>query len=258
MERVTILEEDDEVAQRQAKEDLQLHGTTPRPRDPEEFYVSIAEPMQRKFPRKRTASELQTSGFERPSKLRKDNLSEMECVPVDYSTLSPQVTSNDYVPTINWNSGKSPLDAWLNQSALPSATLSLENEPQEKEFREQEATAREVKEIEFFHNVHISTASDQVKDSGDLDRDTTLEFGARIYHRNILDRYPLIPAYLARRLAEANHHRAERLRCKRLQEERLQQTSNTLALEGNAWSKPVSLSRVPRFFQSSKTIISER
>lgn len=124
-----------------------MHGTTPRPRDPEEFYVSIAEPMQRKFPRKRTASELQTSGFERPSKLRKDNLSEMECVPVDYSTLSPQVTSNDYVPTINWNSGKSPLDAWLNQSALPSATLSLENEPQEKEFREQEATAREMKEI---------------------------------------------------------------------------------------------------------------
>lgn len=37
-------------------------------------------------------------------------------------------------------------------------------------------------------------------------------FGARIYYRNILDRYPQTAHYLARRLAEANWHRANRLR----------------------------------------------
>ena len=53
----------------------------------------------------------------------------------------------------------------------------------------------------------------------EVDNTNDLEFGARIYYRHILDRYSLIPPYLARRRATANFHRAESLRCQRFQAE---------------------------------------
>ena len=221
-QRATILEEDDEVAQRQAEEDLLLHGSRPKPQDPEEVDASMVDLMEVESPartRKRNASDMQASEILRPSKARKANN------PQSRSTTDTSVggkraspNSNNNITTIDWNSGKSPLDAWLNQSALPSEILPLTNGAEEKEIEEREATAREMKEIEFFRNIHISTSSDrfrQHKNLVDHDSINDLEFGARIYYRNIVDRYPLIPAYLARRLAEANLHRAERLRCQR-------------------------------------------
>jgi predicted RNA-binding Zn-ribbon protein involved in translation (DUF1610 family) len=74
---------------------------------------------------------------------------------------------------------------------------------------------RELEEIEIFRNVHIvpnlqdenPIALPKVTATGEDE----LELGARIYYRNIVDRYPLIEHYLARRLAEANWFRAKRL-----------------------------------------------
>jgi hypothetical protein len=44
-----------------------------------------------------------------------------------------------------------------------------------------------------------------------MDVENDIIFGAQIWYRNIVDRFPTIPRYLARRLAEANLRRAERL-----------------------------------------------
>lgn len=230
-ERVTVLEEDDELAQRQAKEDLLLYGRRPKPQDPEDVYPSTIDPMELDFPvqtRKRNASELQASEIERPFKTRKEGDSERQSA-IKASHLGEQASLDKNVTAIDWNSGKSPLDAWLNQSAVPSAILPLEPRVEDKESRDRGATARELKEIEFFRTVHIS-ASDRVrqeKEAVDFSSGSHIDFGARIYYRNIVDRYPLIPPYLARRLAEANFHRAERLQCQRSQAEQGKKMSLT-------------------------------
>jgi len=242
-ERVTVLEEDDEVAQRQAKEDLLLHGRRPKPHDPEELYASTSDPMELDTPvqtRKRNASELQGSEIEHPSKSRKEGDSERQSA-IQTSDWGEQASPNNNVTAIDWNSGKSPLDAWLNQSAVPSAILPLEPGSEEKESRDREATAREMKEIEFFRKVHIS-ASDRVrheKEAMDLKGASDIDFGAQIYYRNTVDRYPLIQPYLARRLAEANLHRAERLRCQRSQAEQKKRMSPTKAM-GERENAPVT------------------
>lgn len=228
-ERVTVMEEGDEVAQRQAKEDLLLHGNRPKPQDSEEIYASMIDPMELDSPaqtRKRMASEMQASDIGRLSKTRKEDNPDRQSA-IHPSDLGERAGRNNNVTAIDWNGGKSPLDAWLNQSALPSAIQPLGPEFEEKDRQEREATAREMKEIEFFRNVHIS-ASDNVHqktEAVDSNGASHIDFGAQIYYRNIVDRYPLIPPYLARRLAEANFHRAERLQCQRDQAKQEKKTS---------------------------------
>ena len=124
---------------------------------------------------------------------------------------------------MDWNSGASPLDAWLNQSAIPSTTPALDH--QETVDLESDLLALETEEIKVFRNVHMAIAPSPEHNDRPLEPVEGLEFGAQIYYRNIMDRFPILPKYLARRLAQANCHRAERLRNEkeRLQEERLQE-----------------------------------
>lgn len=256
--RVIMMEEDDKVAQRQAEEDLLLHGSRPKPQDPEEVYASMVDRMELDSPvrtRKRNASDMQASEIERPSKCRKEVRSVM-----DSSTGRSRASPNNNITTIDWNSGKSPLDAWLNQSAFPSEVIPVEVGVEEKENQEREATVREMKEIEFFRKVHISTSSTRVcrnKDSMNLDNTSGLEFGAQIYYRNIIDRFPIIPAYLARRLAEANFHRAERLRCQRVQAEQGKKTSLTKAM-GEYENTPVTSNKIANSSQPFQGTTSDR
>jgi hypothetical protein len=146
--------------------------------------------------------------------------------------------TNAQLTSIDWNNGTSLFDAWLNQSALPSAAIPLEKEHRETENRNQELKNREMQEIEYFRKIQISTSSDKSQadaqqDSMDMDGNDQIEFGARIYYRNILDRYPRIPQYLARRLAEANLRRAERLRqLTRVGNESIYKTSVNSRTEG--------------------------
>lgn len=141
------------------------------------------------------------AAIDRPAKARKKGYNKA----YNYETVA----------ALDWNRGASPLEAWLNQGAVPSTILAAEAQNQGPKDTKISLMAEEVKELKVFRNVHIATTPEPeqselavptVNEMGDLER------GARIYYRNITDRYPLLPTYLAHRLAKANHCRAERLR----------------------------------------------
>lgn len=117
-------------------------------------------------------------------------------------------TSTQWSPT--------PLENWLicvQDPPNPAENTSIESKSINREKNEQT-------EIELFQNVSLTleprpdfeiprdpSKSKSAKAQGAED----LEFAARIYYRNILDRYPSIPPYLAKRLATRNMARIERL-----------------------------------------------
>lgn len=57
---------------------------------------------------------------------------------------------------MDWNSGASPLDAWLNSSAVPSTTAALDQ--QESMKPEIDHLVQEIEEMKVFRNVHIANA----------------------------------------------------------------------------------------------------
>jgi len=191
------LEED--VARQQADEDLRLYGTRPEPPDFNEVdeTTTLAD---FNLPSKRTLSDFEAA-VDHPAKVRKKGESK------GFSYQS--------VTAMDWNSGSSPLEAWLNQSAVPAATsVAAQYSPVNAE---KAMVAQEIGEMKVFRNVHMTKEQTPMKSSQGLVDMEELELGAQIYYRNIVDRYPLLPAYLARRLAQANHDRAERLRYEKSQ-----------------------------------------
>lgn len=147
-----------------------------------------------RLPPKRNAEEFETA-VDRPAKARKKS----ENMDYNYETAMYRA---------------SPLDKWLNQSAVPLAVPTSSTQDRENASSEKDSVAKELDELKVFRNVHIATAPEppqatSLADLSDLDLDT------RIYYRNITDRYPLLPEFLAKRLAIANHDRAERLQSQR-------------------------------------------
>jgi len=192
LDRMAISEDD--VARQQAQEDLQLYGSRPEPPD----VIEVDEATQLTgLPPKRSVLGF-AAAVDRPSKIRKKSKSQTD----NFSTVT----------AIDWNSGASPLDSWLNQSAIPSSTVAAS--PHIPEHPAKDPVAREVEEIKVFRNIHIGVEFEPERPSAGPKHDfvTSMELGAQIYYRNIMDRYPMLPAYLACRLAQANHARAERLR----------------------------------------------
>ena len=190
LRNVTVSEED--IARQQVEEDLRMYGSRPNPSDA----IDVDENTKpADLPPKRKASEFEAA-VDRPAKVR----ARRESQNLNYETVT----------AVDCNSGASPLDVWLNQSALPSTALDLEN-PVIK-VSEEDLVAQEEEEIKFFRNVHMAMLPTPKEDETTADALEGLEFGAQIYCRNIRDRYPLLPSYLNRRLAQANFRRSERLR----------------------------------------------
>ena len=205
--QITVSEEDEIVEKQQAKEDLQLYGSRPLPQDFEEAQESTISRISVQT-LKRTTSECEITDSDRRAKFRKDETWGTNALPDNLQG----VNNNTKVTAVDWNGGDTPLDAWLNQSAVPSTTpISLNVE--DSVLQEVELASQEVEEIEVFRNVHIPLALDpSSKKAPVLPRPVEdLDCGAQIYYRNIMDKYPSLPVYLARRLAEANLKRAERL-----------------------------------------------
>lgn len=188
--RFIVSEED--IARQQVEEDLQLYGSRPRPPDTVDNGGSIQ--LEKRIP-KRNASVFEAT-TDRPAKLSKSEHS--------------MIFDGGAVTAIDWNSGASPLDAWLNQSAMPSiaTVLELPDQPDSVD----NLVAQEVEEIKFFRNVHLPTASNHEEKETAVDGCEGLELATQIYYRNIRDWYPLLPTYLALRLAQANYQRFERFR----------------------------------------------
>lgn len=197
--RTTILEEEEEVAKKQIAEDLRLFGSRLQPADPVETDVStyMTRPVL-----KRNAFDFGVS-LDRPLKCRKTGDR------TDCGTAA--------VTAVDWNNGKTRIDAWLNQCAVPLPVPPIQCASQETNWSAESSAAMEseVEEIGVFRNIHVQSlphSRDNSKPSQVSDTISDLELRPMIYYRNILDKYPRLPTYLARRLAKANHARAERLR----------------------------------------------
>lgn len=192
--RITVLSEDEEVAKNQIAEDMSLYGSRPNPPNA----VEVNEHTQLfNLPSKRGAAEFDAA-VSRPAKVCRKKKSKE----INYQ----RVTAMD------WNSGAIPLDAWLNQSAVPSI-VPLPQRNQSGSASD-DLAAKELEDLKVFRTIHIE-GIEEPKSIGtprnsviDL---TFLEPRAQIYLRNILERYPLLPSYLALRLAKANSARASRL-----------------------------------------------
>ena len=115
---------------------------------------------------------------------------------------------------MDWNSGATPLDAWLNQSAVPSIVPLPQTQNYQSGSSSDDLATKELEDLKVFRTIHIERI-EEPKSIGTDEKAvidlTILEPRARIYLRNILDRYPLLPSYLALRLAKANCARANRL-----------------------------------------------
>lgn len=201
------MEEEEEVALRQNEEDLRLYGSRPEPADPLEVDLDTKPPMS---PTEDNTRELNIA-FDHVEAVHKTGGTS------DYSEDSVYRERNSEV---------NPLSTWLTQSALPSVMPMFSHPLDQTACTKVDLVKEEVEEIERFRNVHIawdlenggpkndSPTTDPTRAEGALH----LELPSQIYYRNIVDRYPLLPTYLARRLAEANSRRAERLSRQRVKE----------------------------------------
>lgn len=185
----------DDIARQQIDEDLRLYGIRPEPPDAVEVDESI---QLASLPPKRDASEFAAAVDSLAKAGEKGKIKEF---------------NNEFMSVMDWNSGASPLDAWLNQSAVPFTTTALKQ--QERVKSETDILAQEIAEMKFFRNVHMTTTPSPERHNPPLYRVEARDSGVKIDYLNIMDRYPAIPNYLARRLAQANHDRAERLRNKK-------------------------------------------
>lgn len=184
---------EDDIVRQQIEGDLQLYGSRPEPPDT----VEVDESTQlTNLPPKRNASEFKAVVDRLAITSEKDHSKEF-----NYEALT----------VMDWNSGTSPLDAWLNQSAIPSTNPVLNH--QETVDSESDLLALETEELKVFRNVHmVASAPSPEHNDPSLEAVEGLDFGAQIYYRNIMDRFPVLPKYLTRRLAQANCDRVERLR----------------------------------------------
>ncbi|XTI88870.1 hypothetical protein V2W45_1489621 [Cenococcum geophilum] len=110
-----------------------------------------------------------------------------------------------------------PIFSWLADTLPPANPGSVIQWREAEEHRQSKQKKQEIDNIEVFRNVQVSvsleselSADPARKAPSDEDE---LELGARIYYRNIIDRYPRIERFLARRSAEGNWERAKRLAC---------------------------------------------
>jgi hypothetical protein len=129
---------------------------------------------------------------------------------VDISDNDPGV--NMLQPSLQ----RPPLLSWLDKTQPPEHPTKIQDQLQERQASQERAKAHEMEDIELLRNVlvvpserelDVPTGHEKPLEFGE----DGLELGAQIYYRNIIDRYPAIPNYLARRLANANLCRIKRL-----------------------------------------------
>lgn len=198
------LKDEDEVARRQKEEDLRLYGSRIEPVDAREVDddAQLAD-----SPTEDITTDFET-GFNEAEKAHKHTESK---------------SNDDEASIIDGNGEVNPLSAWLTQSALPSVVPMPSHPLDQGASTEVDLIKQERKEIETFRYVHVASGAEvdgpvtDVTDITKVEDMLDLELPSQIYYRNIVDRYPLLPIYLARRLAEANSSRAERLSSQRVE-----------------------------------------
>ena len=110
-----------------------------------------------------------------------------------------------------------PIFSWLADTLPPADPGSVMQWREAEEHRQSKQKKQEIGNVEVFRNVQVSVSLESELSAGPARKapsdEDELELGVRIYYRNIIDRYPRIERFLARRLAEGNWERAKRLAC---------------------------------------------
>lgn len=203
MGNLQVKDEAESVLQRQAAEDLNAFGMRPAPRDAVGLELHHVE-MQ----------DQPVKGGVEPSDaanaiLDPNNLQRLDELEDGLDSRFPPV---DALPIIDWHSGPTPMDAWLNQSAIRMET-GIVQEIDDDQLQESKILEQEKRDIELLRKVHLA-AEPAGPDIGRLEDDAYdgLEESAKPFLRKILDKFPLIKPFLARRLAESSLSRDRRLR----------------------------------------------
>lgn len=209
--------EDDKLQITHQQEDSSNFGQRYVPQDTVDFQC------QDKIPKEVTSSskafssndEIKPKGSEAQN-LTSDNLSALEVLSsktnIDAkfqfaSSAAPQL------PSIDWNSGASGMVAWLNTSAAPAHegdALGLRPDTFQAEAKRLQ---QERKDIECLVRVHFVSTVPESQPLRDVVKEyQAMPLDAQVYVRKIVDRFPTLPPYLAKRFANANAHRFSRLR----------------------------------------------
>lgn len=238
--------EEDRVVDEQAQEDLELFGRRPAPKDPDEVLLQVLN-NEENMPEQASTSgphvqgkvedadgidvgiaitdtrnhpQEEWKGASIISNVPKSQDISGESVypsntgrrPQEDGISSPQSYQSEALPETQ--SEPTRLLNWLERTVRVDQPTAIHKGLLIKENLRNEAISQETQVIEVLRNVLIASApqDDKIKpDSQDEYDAEIIPFGARIYYRNLLDRFPKAPKYLARRLAEANWERANRL-----------------------------------------------
>lgn len=209
-QRVALLSEDEELVMTQVRQDLELFGKRVMPVDPEESCEVLAQ-IEIQADQGENMDLLNTSRVTFPKEP-----SERPQLSVSHYSRDPLLANTDKTATtlnIAPLALQTPMEQWLDETQ--SCSLELNNmEGSENPVSAQ--TNGESMEIELFKRVHVNHSEDDTKIANSLLVDDTyvtekFDLEQIIYLRNILDRFPSIPMYLALRLAQANAERAKRL-----------------------------------------------
>ncbi|KAL9621170.1 MAG: hypothetical protein Q9160_004421 [Pyrenula sp. 1 TL-2023] len=141
-------------------------------------------------------------------------------------------------PSTSSQNQEPPIMSWLSQTVPPKNPDSVREWRDAAETEQLDLKERETKELEVFRNVQIVVPAEAVapgmnEPSVANTDENDLDLGARVHYRNIMDRYPQIQRFFARRLAVGNWQRQKRLTVKQSEAERarLRAASRTVASE---------------------------
>ncbi|OQV00512.1 Ankyrin repeat-containing protein [Cladophialophora immunda] len=199
------LPEDDEVIWSQSTQDLEVFGARTLPKDPDESAAILAVLESTDM----AIANEDISILEDATQTIANN----ETLPTPYEvTVRPnaqqpvaeQVGISDNLSL----TFETPLDKWLAQTE----SVGLDpNVIPTTPFSDTTRQDEEASGIEHFKRVHIKQWKRTPDDETANDRKWKAEIDQAIYYRNICDRFPLLPSWLAERLAELNVIRAKRL-----------------------------------------------
>jgi hypothetical protein len=134
----------------------------------------------------------------------------------DGAKLKPERAAVTSAPitVIDWNSGESPMAAWLNQSAIPMPDA-VPEPIGEALFPDPELLEQERRDLEKLRKVHLSFSPGLQPPQEQGKEFKNMDSAAQPYLRKVIDKFPAIPPFLARRLAETNLRRKRRLAAER-------------------------------------------
>ena len=110
---------------------------------------------------------------------------------------------------LNVDSGTSVMNAWLETSAIPDEQALPPSDSHEKgdtELHREEWDIEKLRRVQLTAAVESKPLTDTVAEYQELPLDT------QIYVRKVVDRFPDLPPFLAKRFASSNADRAKRLR----------------------------------------------